>query len=92
MDIIGEALDSDRNKLLATMRRAFDPEHLNSNLKDFNDNISLGVNDLSDYLINNDPDNLKAQNKTINLPLTTNNSPINKQHPSQLLFSESKPQ
>ena len=61
----GEALDSDRNKLLATMRRAFDPEHLNSNLKDFNDNISLGVNDLSDYLINNDPDNLKAQNKTI---------------------------
>ncbi len=59
----GEQLEADRTELIATLRKAFDPQHIGSQQKDFNSD-TLGAESLTKYLYDSDPDGLKAQNKT----------------------------
>ena len=53
----GEDLESGRGRLLAVLRKVFDPEHADSNLYDFN-NVGLDV--VYRYLLAGDPDGLAA--------------------------------
>jgi preprotein translocase subunit SecF len=52
---------SAQNELMTLLRKAFDPEHLNSKQIDFN---NTGQDAVYKDLLNSDPDNLRAQNKT----------------------------
>jgi preprotein translocase subunit SecF len=54
-------VDSGREKLVSMLRKAFDPEHGDGRQVDFN---NAGLDALNRYLLESDPDNLKAQNKT----------------------------
>jgi preprotein translocase subunit SecF len=54
-------LESGRGQLLTLLRKAFDPEHVNSAQADFN---NIGQDALYKDLLSSDPDNLKSQNKT----------------------------
>ena len=56
----GEDLESGRNRLLAVLRKVFDPGNVDSKLSDFN-NVGLDV--LFQYLIETDPDGLVADGK-----------------------------
>lgn len=57
----GQDLEAGRRELTVALRQAFDPEHADTSKIDFN---NVGSDALYTYLINSDPDNLKAQNKT----------------------------
>ncbi len=56
-----QEVGSVRSDLTRLLRKAFDPDHLNSSQADFN---NAGLDALSKYLLAADPDNLRAQNKT----------------------------
>jgi preprotein translocase subunit SecF len=55
-------LESGRSQLLALLREAFDPEHVNSGQADFN---NIGLDALYKDLLGSDPDSLKIKDKTI---------------------------
>lgn len=57
----GQDLEAGRRELTVALRQAFDPEHADTSKIDFN---NVGSDALYTYLLNSDPDNLKAQNKT----------------------------
>lgn len=57
----GQDVESGHRELLTVLRKAFDPEHLNSQLTDFN---NVGFDFLDKYLLSADPDHFKTQNKT----------------------------
>lgn len=57
----GQDLEAGRREMTDALRQAFDPEHADTSKIDFN---NVGSDALYTYLINSDPDNLKAQNKT----------------------------
>ena len=56
----GEDLEAGRARLMAILRKVFDPENVDSKLSDFN-NVGLDV--LVQYLIKEDPDGLEAKDK-----------------------------
>ncbi len=56
----GEDLESGRNRLLAVLRKVFDPGNVDSKLSDFN---NVGLEILFQYLIDADPDGLVAEGK-----------------------------
>lgn len=57
----GQQMDADREKLTASLRKTFDSENLAGNQTDFN---NVGVSALHAYLLQEDPEGLKTQNKT----------------------------
>ena len=57
----GESADSGQKKVLALLREAFDREHVNSPLLDFN---NVGLDPLVKYLQEGDPDSWRGQSKT----------------------------
>ena len=58
----GEDYEKDKDRLVASLREKFDPEHAGSELQDFND---AGVLALRTFLLKNDPDSYGNQDKTI---------------------------
>jgi preprotein translocase subunit SecF len=58
----GESVDKGQKEVQDLLRRAFDPQNTASSKFDFN---NFGFDALSKYLLDNDPDNLKDQNKTL---------------------------
>jgi preprotein translocase subunit SecF len=62
-DAEGDGIESARERVVAALRRAFDSEHAGGRMADFND-FSLGLEALGKFLLEADPDNLKAQSKT----------------------------
>ncbi len=57
----GESADSGQKQVLKLLREAFDREHVNSPLVDFN---NVGLDAVVKYLQDNDPDNWRSQSKT----------------------------
>lgn len=57
----GQDVDKGQKEVQLLLRQAFDPEHASTSLVDFN---NIGYDALDKYLLNLDPDNWKAQNKT----------------------------
>ena len=57
----GEDYEKDKERLMTSLRERFDPERVGSPLQDFND---VGAFALRTYLLANDPDNLRAQDRT----------------------------
>jgi preprotein translocase subunit SecF len=57
----GQDVESGHRELLSVLRKAFDPEHVNSQQLDFN---NVGLDALDKYLLAKDPDSFKTQNKT----------------------------
>ena len=58
----GEEYERDKARLMASLREKFDPQHVGSGLNDFND---TGAFALKNYLLENDPDGYRTQDKTI---------------------------
>jgi preprotein translocase subunit SecF len=57
----GKSLESGQGQLQALLRKVLDPENADSSKIDFN---NTGFETLRTYLVNEDPDHLKSQNKT----------------------------
>ena len=57
-----EDLEAGRKKLIAILRKEFDPEHVDTPLKDLN---NAGQTDIYEYLLQNDPDGLTAKGETV---------------------------
>ncbi|MEJ2110835.1 MAG: protein translocase subunit SecF [Acidobacteriota bacterium] len=57
-----EELDTGRGRLIDVLRAEFDPEHVGSSLKDFN---NAGVTDIYEYLLSADPDGLEAKDEGV---------------------------
>jgi preprotein translocase subunit SecF len=57
----GESGDTGQRKVMELLRQAFDPEHVNSPLIDFN---NAGIDSVAKYLRDTDPDNWTGQSKT----------------------------
>ena len=55
-----EDLEAGRNRLLVVLRKVFDPEHVESQLHDFN---NVGLDAVYRYLLEEDPDDLVTQGK-----------------------------
>jgi preprotein translocase subunit SecF len=55
-----EDLETERVRLLAVLRKVFDPEHVDTTLQDFN---NAGLEDLFQYLFKADPDGLSKAGK-----------------------------
>jgi len=55
-------LQSGRDRMLSVLREEFDPDHIDSPLKDFN---NIGLTDLYEYLLNADPDGLKEKGEKV---------------------------
>jgi preprotein translocase subunit SecF len=55
-----EDLEAGRNRLLVVLRKVFDPEHVESQLHDFN---NVGLDAVYRYLLEEDPDELVTQGK-----------------------------
>ncbi|MDR1726915.1 MAG: protein translocase subunit SecF [Acidobacteriota bacterium] len=58
----GSEYEADKDKLVASLRKEFDPGHVQSAQRDFN---NVGESALKTFLLAGDPDGLKAQDKTI---------------------------
>ena len=58
----GEEYERDKARLVTSLREKFDPGRVSSELHDFND---IGVFALRTYLLANDPDGYRAQDRTI---------------------------
>lgn len=58
----GEDYEKDKSRLMDSLREKFDPDRASSELQDFND---IGAFALRNYLLANDPDGYRAQDKTI---------------------------
>jgi preprotein translocase subunit SecF len=58
-----DSIVTGRERVVTALRKAFDSEHAGGRMVDFND-INLGQDALSKYLLEADPDKLKTQNKT----------------------------
>ena len=58
---IEQEAGSDQDQLVTVLRKAFDPEHLNSSQADFN---NIGLSALQKLLLDSDPDKLLEQNKS----------------------------
>ena len=56
----GQDVESGHRELLSVLRKAFDPEHVNSELTDFN---NVGFDFLNKYLVSADPDHFKSQTR-----------------------------
>ncbi len=54
-------INSGRSELITLLRKAFDPEHVDSHQPDFN---NTGTDAIYKDILNSDPDNLRNQNKT----------------------------
>ncbi len=59
----GQNVDAGHKELQALLRQSFDSEHVGSTLIDIND-INIGVDAVSKYLAEADPDKLSGQSKT----------------------------
>jgi preprotein translocase subunit SecF len=57
----GESVDEGQKQVQQALRKAFDPQHADTTQPDFN---GIGYDALSKYLMDNDPEGLKTQNKT----------------------------
>ncbi len=57
----GQDVDKGQREVQTLLRRAFDPQNVGSSRLDFN---NIGYDSLAKYLLDQDPDNLKSQNKT----------------------------
>lgn len=57
-----EDVEAGRKRLVAVLRKEFDPEHVDSPLKDFN---NAGQADIYEYLLQNDPDGMAAADETV---------------------------
>ena len=58
----GEDYEKDKTRLMTALREQFDPDRVESEMLDFND---TGAFALKNYLIANDPDGYRAQDKTV---------------------------
>jgi len=58
----GSDYEADKKRLIEALRKEFDPSHAGSAQQDFN---NIGASALESFLLEGDPDGLKAQNKTI---------------------------
>ena len=58
----GEEYERDKARLVSSLREKFDPGRVSSELYDFND---VGVFALRTYLLANDPDGYRAQDRTV---------------------------
>ena len=59
---IGSEYEADKDSMLESLRREFDPEHVQSTQMDFN---NTGASALNTFLRTSDPDGLRGQQKTI---------------------------
>jgi preprotein translocase subunit SecF len=57
-----EEIEAGRKAMVAALRKEFDPEHVDSSLKDFN---NAGLTDIYEYLYQADPDGLNARDEKI---------------------------
>lgn len=57
----GESVEAGNSESLASLRKTFDPEHVDTSLIDFN---SVGLDALTGHLLSSDPDRLNDQGKT----------------------------
>jgi preprotein translocase subunit SecF len=57
-----EDLETGRKRLIAVLRKEFDPEHVDTPLKDIN---NAGQTDIYEYLLQNDPDGLAAKGESV---------------------------
>jgi preprotein translocase subunit SecF len=57
-----EDIETGRKRLVAALRKEFDPENVGSSLKDFN---NAGQADIYEYLLRSDPDGLAARDETV---------------------------
>ncbi len=56
-----QRMEAGRSELVKMLRKAFDPDHVESSQNDFN---NAGFDALNRYLLQTDPDNMKAKNKS----------------------------
>ena len=57
----GQEMEADRDRMTTALRKTFDPENLEGSRTDFN---NVGVSALYSYLLQEDPEGWKSQNKT----------------------------